>query len=307
METSSEEITIITAFFNCGRDRAFYQSRSDEVYFEYFKFWARIQNVMVIYTSPEYADIIWKIRKQFHREQNTIINVVDNIWEKEKNLYERMKQVENSSEFVKWRFKDKDISNNADYDYIMLMKYWCMKDAVKQFDLSGMLAWVDFGYNHGGKVFSNPEEFDFYWKYPFESKIHLFSLENPDNDTGIIRFQNMTDSIMGTPVICPGNMCEMLYEYCKQAMYSLISLDCYDDDQMLLRMAYKMNKEIFKIHITDWFLPIKEFGNQNLSINNIKTPAFSLRKKICNKIFKCLHGNSKEMYEFIKRLKNIIQ
>ena len=33
-----------------------------------------------------------------------------------------------------------------------------------------MVAWIDFGYNHGGEYYINPEDFNFEWKYNFSNK-----------------------------------------------------------------------------------------------------------------------------------------
>ena len=43
----------------------------------------------------------------------------------------------------------------------MLLKQWCVKDAVEKGIAKGMIAWIDFGYNHGGKYYLKKEEFDF--------------------------------------------------------------------------------------------------------------------------------------------------
>ena len=48
-----------------------------------------------------------------------------------------------------------------------------VKNAIKKGLVSGMIAWVDVGYNHGGKTYINPEEFNFTWKYDFSQKIHF--------------------------------------------------------------------------------------------------------------------------------------
>ena len=49
------EITIVTGFFDIGRDKYAFYSRGVEKYLDYFRFWARIQNQIVVYTTPELA------------------------------------------------------------------------------------------------------------------------------------------------------------------------------------------------------------------------------------------------------------
>ena len=56
----------------------------------------------------------------------------------------------------------------------MLLKMWCVQDAVKRLETEKMVAWVDFGYNHGGAVLDITSDFNFEWKYNFPDKINIF-------------------------------------------------------------------------------------------------------------------------------------
>lgn len=303
----NDGITLVTAFFDCNRGESSYQARTNEKYLDYFRFWARLKNKLIIYTTSEFKEKVLSIRQAFNLESRTVVITVDDVWEIEHDIYALMKDVEKKSSFIDWRYRNKDISNNADYNYIMLMKYWCMQDAVRRKLTAEMVCWFDFGWNHGGEVFSCPEEFDFEWKYGFTSKIHLFSLSDPSNDTGIIRLQSMTDSIMGSPVICAIEQCSKLYEYCKQSMYSLLSLDCYDDDQMLLRMAYKLHNEDFEIHLSNWFLPLKEFGGGHLTVAKEQMRSRHFNVNFANIYYKIFRGMSKEEFGFMGRLLKIMK
>ncbi len=66
-----EEVTIITAFFDIGRGNwQGKMQRSNEKYFEYFDFWARIKNKIVVYTEPQYKQKVLDIRRKsrpFHK------------------------------------------------------------------------------------------------------------------------------------------------------------------------------------------------------------------------------------------------
>lgn len=303
----NDEITLVTAFFDCNRGQSKYQTRTNEKYLDYFRFWARLKNKLIIYTTSEFKEVVLSVRRDFNLESRTVVITVDDIWEIEDDIYVFMKKVEKKSRFVNWRYRNSDISNHADYNYIMLMKYWCMQDAVRKKLTAEMVCWFDFGWNHGGEVFSCPEEFDFEWRYSFTPKIHLFALSEPINDTGIIRLQSMTDSIMGMQVICSSELCSKLYDYCKQSMYSLLSLDCYDDDQMLLRMAYKLHKKEFEIHLSNWFLPLKEFGGQHLTVAKEQIRSKHLNINFNKLFYKIFTGMSKEEYHFMQRLLKIMK
>ena len=89
-----DELTIVTAFFDCGRGEHSSQKRTNNDYIEYFKFWARIRNKVIIYTMPEFAEKIFKIRDKFGlADQTVIISDVD-IWNVEKDILDKMQQIE---------------------------------------------------------------------------------------------------------------------------------------------------------------------------------------------------------------------
>lgn len=266
-EKISGELTIVTGFFDFGRGSHKQQTRSCETYFEYFRRWARLQNDVIVYTTEEFAPRVKAIRKEFGREEQTTVNVVDNIREIEPEILAAMERVENKGVFWRWRARDYDVSNLAMYNYIMMLKYWMLQDAAEKYPAVNMFVWLDFGWNHGGKVFPIEEEFDFLWEYKFEKdKVHLFIKEQPDQEVGFIKLQLMTDGIMGCQFICAPQNCKLLYEYIKEAMWSLLSIDAMDDDQMLLTMAYKRHPESFKLYESDWFLPVKEYGGGHLTV-----------------------------------------
>lgn len=246
------EIVIVSAFFDIGRGNSAIYARSNETYFEYFKFWAGIQNKLIIYCHKEYADKILKIRESFGLQKQTEIVIVENIFNIEAELYQKMSNIENKTDFCNFRYYNEAMSNGAKYDYIMLMKYWCLYDASNRVNDNQKLAWIDFGYNHGGKKYINSNDFHFFWEYDFDNKIHLFCLSNPENMCSIDSLQFQKDCITGNLVV-PKEFAKDFWKYIKTAMESLIALDCIDDDQQLLLMVYKLHPELFKVHICDWF------------------------------------------------------
>lgn len=264
------EITIVTAFFDIGRgelkDTPFV--RTNEQYFDYFRFWARMRNKLIVYTDSKNAKKVKSIREEFGLADKTVVIVIDNVYEVEANIYKHMLKVSQNSQFRNFRYFKNAMSNRANYDYIMLMKYWCMNNAVEQNLVNGMLAWIDFGFNHGGKCFVKSEEFDFEWKYNFEPKIHLFSLQKLDSVSGIMSLQFLFDSLMGCLLLCPSEYCHDLWTLVRDAMKALLMIDCIDDDQQLLLMAYKSRTDLFEVHISDWFMPLKEYGGEHLTIKD---------------------------------------
>ncbi len=295
-----KEIVIVSAFFNFGRGESTYQRRTCEDYIEYFKFWARIKNTLYIYTSSEFSGHIMEIRKRFGLEEKTNVIVIDDIWAVRNDYLEQMKAIEQKGLFSCWRYKQKDMSNIAEYDYIMLMKYYCLAETAKQLGQSTQLCWLDFGWNHGGETYTRPEEFDFEWKFAFPDKINLFSLSNPYNLDGIVALQKMTDSIMGCNLLLNSNYAEKLYRYCCEALESLLSIDIFDDDQMLLRMACNRHREDFSVVESDWFLIMKEYGGEHLSVRPRTRGQLRKQRSLGRKLV------SKKNLKFLRRIIDII-
>lgn len=262
------KITLVTAFFDIGRGNmnGSHLERSSNKYLEYFEFWAGIKNDLIIYTQKEYADRIFDIRNKLGMKEHTKIVVIDDIFKIEEEIFLKMKKIEKNENYINFRYIKSDISNKADYNYIMMMKYWFLKNSVERFQINDFVAWFDFGFNHGGKVFKFSEDFNFEWNYEFEEKINLFSLRNPDEVCGIDSVQLFIDCIMGSPVVLPSKYASVLWKHIQTSINALLLLDIIDDDQQLLLMSYRLEPKLYKINQSDWFLPIKQFGNSNMRI-----------------------------------------
>ena len=75
------EITLVTAFFDIGREGFVSIPRSNEKYFNYFRFWSRIKNNLIVYTDSESRDKVLQIRKEFNLEDKTKVIVIDDIYD----------------------------------------------------------------------------------------------------------------------------------------------------------------------------------------------------------------------------------
>ena len=298
-----EEITLITAFFDIGRKDYELYPRTNQQYFDYFKAWARIRNKLVVYTSKENVEEIKKIRAEFGLLDKTIIIQIDDVYNIEPELLKKMENISNSEDFKNIRFVKNAVENNYQYDYIMLLKYYFVYDAVKKGRAKGMVAWIDFGFNHGNDCYIKPEEFDFLWKTKLaKDKVHLFSLEKIDNRPIFRQVMLFNVNIMGPIIVLPDYLCEEFWNLVKQAMESLIDVGFIDDDQVLLDMAYRKNKKIFEIHISDWFLPLKENGGEHLTVKVKEKPKISVKNRIRIKISK-----KKQMLKYWGQIKEILK
>ncbi len=281
-----QEIIIVTAFFDIGRGqfKNTVYTRTEKEYIEHFKFWARIQNELIIYTQSKYKDMIFEIREAFGLRDKTRIIIVDDFREKNLDLYKRMCKVEKNPQYALWGINPRALRNRADYDYVMLMKYWCLNEAADLANEAAVLAWVDFGFNRSGACYINSEEFAFTWQsqvFSNDRRIHIFTMFDPEDVLLCESLQLMYVCAMGGIVIVPKELCGELWILMKQAMESLLMLDAIDDDQQLLVMAYKYKPEIFSVHQSKWFLPLKEYGGEHLTCKaeSENTPSFDYGRK----------------------------
>lgn len=266
--TKGKDITIVTAFFNIGRERFKAIPRNNDVYLKNFEFWARIHNKLVIYTTPDMVQPILDIRKKYNQESNTELVPIDNIEIIEPEILKKMEQIKNNTWFERFRILPNATSNIPMYSYLMLLKNWFLQDAVAKGLAKGQIAWIDFGFNHGGRLYTNPEQFDFKWQYDFSGKIHCFYYQKLDTKPIYETVRRLSDSIMGCLYVVPEQYCSTLWKLTKSAMIHLVSVGLYDDDQLLLLMAYRAQPEIFELHQSDWFRPLHDYGAEHLQMRS---------------------------------------
>lgn len=283
-----KEITLVTAFFDIGRKDFNSIPRTNQEYLNYFKVWGKMKNKIVVYTNSTMAKEVKKYREEWGLLDKTIIIEMENELEIEKEILEQMKEISTNEYFLNYRKIKNAISNNYKYDYIMLLKYWCLYDAVKNKYVNGIVSWMDFGFNHLDDCYTNPEEFNFEWKTELEEKIHLFTLGEITTKPIFELVRTLEDNVMGCLIILPSKYCEEFWKLVLQSMNELLNVGFIDDDQLLLVMAYRKHPEIFELHKSDWFLPLKEHGASHLTVKEKKEENMS--RKILKKIKNIIKG-----------------
>lgn len=258
-----DKVTIVTAFFDIGRKDFKAIPRTNQKYLNDFKFWARMRNKLIVFTDRAYAPEVLNIRAEYGLEKLTEIIIIDDITTIEPEIFKRMKEIRANGWFTRFRILPNATSNIPIYSYLMLLKGWFMKEASIRVS-EGSLVWIDFGYNHGGACFTHSEDFDFEWKIPLKDKIHLFYYKNIDKKPIYETVRRLSDCFMGSPYIIPSQLCPIFWDLTKEAMNNLLNVDLYDDDQLLLLMASRKRPELFVIEESDWFLPIKTYGNPSM-------------------------------------------
>lgn len=263
-----EEITLVTDFFDIGRgqDKNKDLRRTAQRYFDEFKRWARIQNTLVVYTDSGSAEIIKGIRAEYGLEEKTIIIQIDNLFELVSGLLPKLEKISHNKDFLNFRYLPEASSNNPKYDYLWMMKYYFMNDAYERGLLSENVVWMDFGFDHGGITYSDAEDYNFLWKYDFKNKIHISCLHDPDSVIGMQSLQFQDDCVMGCMYGLSRELVPIFWHLVEDAMNALLMLDCMDDDQQLVLMAYKARPEIFEVHVTDWQMIMKEMGATHMKV-----------------------------------------
>ncbi|KKW69231.1 hypothetical protein AAV94_01960 [Lampropedia cohaerens] len=284
----NNEITIVTAFFDIRRGGWGSFGRSGDRYISYFKHWARIKNNLVVYVDACYAEEVKAIRSAFGLLDRTIVVPVDEVEQCDRDILLRIETAMRSRHaWVFRRWLDNPESWSVKYNYIMLMKYYFINEAVKKGLASGTIAWMDFGFNHGGEVFPVAEEFDFEWNYPFSPKIHAFLNRSVDELPIFEIVRNMNVYIKGNLLVADAGSWSELWHLCRSAMVSLTACGFADDDQTLLLMAYRERPDLFELHESaQWGDALKNFGGGHLTMNDVSPEAPESRGKRWRRILR---------------------
>lgn len=263
------EPVIITAFWDVGRGNNCLFPRSNEKYYQEFAAWARIKNQMIVYTDENSAERIRKIRNDYGLLDRTRIIVQKNIFQIEPEIYSKMCEIESNLDWTAYKYDTNEMSNRANFDYAWIMKFWCINDARQYVDDSSLMAWMDFGFNHINACYANMEEFDFLWDCPTidMNKIHIFSENDPDKITTIDQMQLRTTLILGVFYLVPSCLAATFWSVLREAIFTLFSMGLIDNDQNSVFIAYKNHPEIFEVHMSHYFLALKEFGATHLTLN----------------------------------------
>ena len=242
---------------------------------------------MIIYTDAETSKYVEKIRKEQYNRDNTKIIVIED-WKKiDEECYIKIKNVMKNNLAVNFKmYSTFPEAWNADYNYMTNMKSWFIQDVVNKNLASGMIAWVDFGFNHGGEYYVDSEDFNFEWQYNFEKdKITLFTINDIDNLPVFEICRRMNSYIQGNVMVAPDYLWIEFWKLVRKNILALASVGLADDDQTITLMAYNEEKEKFKILKTEkWFSMLQQYGNKNFKIKEEEKKKFVKLRKIKQKI-----------------------
>ena len=260
------DVCVVSAMFDIKRGNWNTYVRSFDKYVSYFEFWGRMQNQLVIYVdSNDLKERILFIRRKFGLEDKTIVNVINDISTLDRELYNSIKSATHNQIQIESRlFPNNPEAWNCDYNYIMMLKFWCIKNTIDYYEVPENIVWLDFGFGHGEDNFLDPEDFDFEWKYQFNDKIYLFNIQKLDNRPIFDIIKSMDTYFMGPIILGTKNAWNKMYKLTRKCMLNLNSAGLVDDDQTILLMAYRSQPDLFIVEESTWFRPIQKYASNNI-------------------------------------------
>lgn len=256
--TKRDGITLVTAFFPIGRGNWKGQSqRSDDKYFDYFNHWARIHNDLIVYTTEQNVGRVREIRHAYGRD-NTIIHVVDRLEDINPELFALMHNVGNNFPAFSL-YPDKPEVSNSTYDFAMYAKFWCLAQASSEVTTT-RIAWIDFGFDHGGEYYKDSSWFDREWNFHHPSgQVSLFQLRELPTDP-------IFDCVLRTETYIQGNCIELNTAYAvqfhddvKDQYEHLLRCGLLDDDQIVLLMCHFAKPDIYHCLPSTWFSMLDDY------------------------------------------------
>ena len=295
-----QEIQVVTSFFNIKRADWGTFRRSEQLYLEYFKVWAKIKNNLVVYVqTEEMKKDIEAFRAGLGLHEKTKVIIIKEFETLDQELYSSIKRATENPVQQGARLLPKNPEVwSADYNYVMLLKMWCVRDAIQKGYASGMVAWVDFGYDHGGAVLDKNSDFNFKWEYDFPDKINLFLIQELDDRPIFDIVCSMDTYVMGTVIIGADHLWDDFWQLMRQSMISLNDCGLTDDDQNIILMSYRKRPDIFATHLSDWQMQMKQFGGEHLRVVSVQE---SSCKKLARKIYRKLRY-TKDNYKLSRRI-----
>lgn len=241
----SDNITVVTAFYDIGRSSWNSYARSNEKYFEYFTNLSRIHNEMIVFTSSEYADRIKNIRGN----KPTTVIVLD-IFEQFKEELKLIENVHKSDDF-KNKIRS-DLLNNPEYrcaEYTLVTyckSYFLYKAVIDKLVKTDLVAWIDFGMCRSRETLHNTTQ----WRYDFDcNKINVFGFKEVTENIDIENIiANNEIYLIGTNVVLSKDLAILYWELTQNAFNDLLKINMIDDDQSILTYACSQNLDKFVQH-----------------------------------------------------------
>lgn len=297
------EVTLVTAFFDIKRGEWKKSNIASNQYISYFASWARIKNKIVIYTDAETAELVKRIRSDYGLLDKTIIIVINDYLSLDFELYSSIKKSMEAPNARYYHLKpDHPESWSPEYNYVMLLKWWCVNDAINKGYTNGYTAWVDFGFNKSGLFYTKPDEFDFLWEPELKNKVYLFCINELDDIPIYEIIQRMDTYIQGCSIVGEDNKWVEFASLMRQSMIELNDCGLCDDDQVVMLMSYRKKPDIFELVFCPWFGMFYYLGCDNLTIRSNHPKTNNIISS-----FKAYYQNNKRKYQYRKSVRALLK
>ena len=292
------EPTIVTAFFDLHRGEWQNSGRTTKRYIESFAFWAGLKNKLVVYTNKEVAEEVKRIRAEKGLLEATTVIIVEDYLVLDSELLASIEaaMLQPASKMFHLRPEHPE-SWNARYNYVMLLKWWCVCDAIERNLTGETVAWIDFGFNNCGTLYTEPSEFDFVWTCDTDDKMNLFCINQPDETPVFEIVQKMETYVQGASLVGPARLWKPFSELVRNAVMAMNDVGFADDDQVYILMAYRKRPEMFKINKCTWFSIFQVTSERN----------FTLRPPIQELDFKSTLKKKLKQYEYRKTVNKYLK
>ncbi|MDH2377289.1 MULTISPECIES: protein YibB [Providencia] len=265
----NKSITIVTAFFDIGRGNWNTQNgysdrleRTVDTYFSYFTQLAKLNNEIVVFTSPDLKEEILKIRKGKPTHVITI-----NLSNKFKHIIKKISTLQHSESFKKL-IKPEQLKNpeywSAEYVLINNLKPFFVNRAINMgLTNSKLFAWVDFGYVRNEKTLYGINT----WYHPFDKdKVHFFTIKDTldlSNEKAVLHaVLNNDPHIIGGVLVASREKWPEFYKLVSKTQKDFIKSGIIDDDQGIFLTCASRNAHLFQLNFLGrmkWFRTFRLF------------------------------------------------
>ncbi|WP_313072563.1 protein YibB [Atlantibacter hermannii] len=266
--------TIVTAYFDINRgewtaNKGFREklARSSDVYFDYFKRLAALENNMVVFTSPDLKERIEKIREG---KPTTVITL--DIKKKFKHIRSRIEKIQQDVNFKK-KLAEHQLKNpeywSPDYVLVCNLKTYFVNKAIDAGLVNtARVAWIDFGYCRTPVVTRNIK----CWDHPFDKdKMHFFTIQKGLNVSSLQQaFDFMIGNhvyIIGGAIVGTREKWREFYPLVTESQKLTLNNNIVDDDQGIFVMCYYKQPALFRLNYLGrgkWFDLFRCFPNSVL-------------------------------------------
>jgi protein YibB len=262
-------ISIVTAFFDLGRGDWTTQSgfsagyqRSTDVYLQRFETMARLDNHMVVYTSPDLAPAVLERRRGKEDRTRVIPLPFASLFPDKRAAIRRVQ------EDPAFRARLNPVQHNnperrsPDYILVTNLKPFFVTHAVQnRLVADEQVAWMDFGYCTSIEDLAGSHA----WQYAFpRDKIHLFAFSHYHGEISIGDIvANNVAYIVGGCVVAERRLWPLLAQLTRRAEQELLAHTMVDNDQTLFLLASLYQPSLFDVHLVPnegWRLPLRLFN-----------------------------------------------